>query len=893
MRISFFVRFLMFSLCGLVVAANATASSYEAALPAGIHGPDLCAYAPCQDVMPQATTFSARKGRPSYVEAYAADDDHDANGHDKDRHDDNDHDAADEKPGKLVGYVFLSTDIVDIPAYSGKPVVTLVGMDVTGTITGVKILKHSEPILLVGIPEAELTKFVAQFVGKHAWDKIEIGKARTDGGYIGIDAISGATVTVIAENQVVMRSAYNVARQVGIVKTETRQQAIFSSLNERRSWEQLVDDGSVGSLVVTAADVGDTETREPLIRMHFGYLNAPSVGRSILGDSAWAQLMSRLGPDDHAIFIVADGRASFKGSGFVRGGIYDRLQIAQDIDTYTFRDRDYFNLYGIEAEGAPTYTESAIYVIRGGGSFSAAYPWSLVFLANKMDKRTGEKVFVNFDSEYWLPDKYLQGGRPEVVRPEATWIRVWKSRAVEIVIFTLFLIAVGVVYSFRETLTRRASRKNKWPVAAFKYTAWAVSIGYIGFYLMAQPSITQVLTWFHSLLFQWTWELFLSDPFIFIFWIFIVVTVFLWGRGLFCGWLCPFGSLTESMYKIAGLVGLKRYQFHMPMKWHNRLKWTKYVIFFVLLTASMFSMVLAEKMAEVEPFKTMFLVGLLERTWPYTLFASVLLGLSLFMERPFCRYLCPLGASLAIPSTFRWFGLKRKQECNTCTACAAGCGSLAIDANGRIDQRECLLCLDCMILYTDAHACPPLVQERKQREKKGLPLTRIAADGYYIPMVEDTSVEAPVSRRAKNGVDPRMPTDPVEPPYATQSSLPLFLMAELRDHLWPWSRAGYRDQPGRQIVGVVALLLTALITGLTLVGWLEPFALIFTWAGWTFLEVMVRMGSRPYVKEGPWWQRNYRRATWMDMFSYVGFKNLLVGTTMFIVLKWSGLLVLM
>ena len=91
--------------------------------------------------------------------------------------------------------------------------------------------------------------------------------------------------------------------------------------------------------------------------------------------------------------------------------------------------------------------------------------------------------------------------------------------------------------------------------------------------------------------------------------------------------------------------------------------------------------------------------------------------------------------SLAMPSTFRWFGLRRKQECSTCKACAVGCGSLAIDADGRIDHRECLHCLDCMILYTDSHACPPLAKERKQRERQGQPLTRIGRDGYFIPII--------------------------------------------------------------------------------------------------------------------------------------------------------------
>jgi NosR/NirI family nitrous oxide reductase transcriptional regulator len=106
----------------------------------------------------------------------------------------------------------------------------------------------------------------------------------------------------------------------------------------------------------------------------------------------------------------------------------------------------------------------------------------------------------------------------------------------------------------------------------------------------------------------------------------------------------------------------------------------------------------------------------------------------MLIERPFCKYLCPLGAGLAIPSTFRLFGLKRKTECQTCKACAVGCGSLAIDPQGKIDQRECMLCLDCMILYYDSYACPPLSRERKYRDKHDLPLTPISPRGYFIPI---------------------------------------------------------------------------------------------------------------------------------------------------------------
>jgi NosR/NirI family transcriptional regulator, nitrous oxide reductase regulator len=686
--------------------------SYEAPLPAQLStDSDLCAYVPCNDVFPNADHFSSRKGRPAYVESY-----HDEHGQQK-----------------LLGYVFLSTDIVDIPAYSGKPVVTLIGMDVAGKIVGVKVLRHSEPILLVGIPESELTKFIKQYVGKHAWDKVEIGKARAEGGYIGIDAISGATVTVISENQVVMRCAYEVAKQVGIIKAVPRPQAIFTPVSQQFTWDELLAEGSIQHLAVSPADVGMVDTGQPYIDLYFGYLNAPNVGRNILGERNYSSLMAELKPNEHAIFIVANGSASFKGSGFVRGGIYDRIQVSQDMDTFTFRDTDYRNLYNIAAAGAPEFHESGVFIIRSS-SFSAAYPWSLVFLGNKRDKQTGAKSFANFDREYWLEGRYLEGGRPIVIKLDPTWLKIWKSRAWQVTAFIVILIFTSVIYASRDWLVRQSNRKDKRWVSIPKYAIWIASICFIGFGMMAQPSITQVLTWFHSMLFQWKWELFLSDPFIFIFWIFIVVTVFVWGRGLFCGWMCPFGSLTEMLYKIAGKVGLKRFQFMPNGALHERLKWLKYGIFWGLLLVSFFSMGLAEKLAEVEPFKTTFLVGLFNRSWPYTLFTASLLGLSLFTERPFCKYLCPLGAALAMPTTFRWFGLKRKQECTTCSACAAGCGSLAIDSKGVIDHRECMLCLDCMVLYYDDHACPPLSKERKLRIKAGLPLTRINASGYYIPI---------------------------------------------------------------------------------------------------------------------------------------------------------------
>ncbi len=863
-------------LAALLVTPSASATSYEAALPVELHtDPDLCAWVPCKDVLPGAATFSPRMGRPSYVEGYAPHNDDDDDDDDDDEQyrdqDDREHHEDDNARGELVGYVFLSTDIVDIPAYSGKPVVTLIGMDTHGSITGIRILKHSEPILLLGIPEGELTRFTEQYIGRFVGDRIEIGHARE--GVIGLDAISGATVTVISENQVILRSGYEIAKQAGIIKARDRPQARFSAAEGTMDWTTLVAEGSVQRLMVTPEQVGMPADAEPYMDLHFGYLNAPVVGRSILGADGYQRLMADLKQNEHAIFIIGNGTGSFKGSGFVRGGIYDRIQVAQEMDTFTFRDTDYRNLYDVYAPGAPEHRESGVFIVRSA-AFSAAYPWSLIFLANREDAETGAKSFVNFDREYWLPGKYLDGGRPDYSKPDPAWLKVWKDKSWELGGFALMLTLTAFLLVNRDKLVRASSRRDKTAIEGPKFLVWTLSVVVVGGYAMAQPSITQVLTWFHSIIYEWRWELFLSDPYIFIFWWFIIVTVFLWGRGLFCGWLCPYGAMTEILHNVVSKTGLRRFQFYLPMRWHNRAKWIKYFIFAGLLGMSFYSMPMAEKFAEVEPFKTTFLVGVWNRSWPFVTYWVVLFVASIFMERPFCKYLCPLGAALAVPSTFRFFGLKRKSECQTCTACARGCTQLAIDERGRIDQRECLLCLDCMVLYYDSHSCPPLAKERKTREKAGLPLTPITPRGYFEPLA------------AGAGAGTATVAETIRPPLPVAR----WFRDEFLFHLLPWSGDFRRQIFAIQAVAAFLVVIVTTAWMLMATGRIGPVIMIAWWAGWSVYEVLTRMRFKPVIKQGPWWGSDYRPAKLADMISYVATKNLLIGAGLFLVLHAAGVL---
>src|SRR5690606_10538890 len=123
----------------------------------------------------------------------------------------------------------------------------------------------------------------------------------------------------------------------------------------------------------------------------------------------------------------------------------------------------------------------------------------------------------------------------------------------------------------------------------------------------------------------------------------------------------------------------------------------------------------------VEPFKTAITLHF-DREWWFVGYAVLLLVVNLFTRKVYCRYICPLGAALAVPARLRLFDwLKRRQECGTpCQLCAKECEVQAIHPDGRINANECHHCLDCQITYYNQRKCPPLVMKAKKRRQREL-----------------------------------------------------------------------------------------------------------------------------------------------------------------------------
>ena len=139
------------------------------------------------------------------------------------------------KNKSIIGYVFYTDDVVKIPAYSGKPIRTLVGFDLEGKVVGLKIVHHEEPILVVGISEADLQTFIDQYTGKHVNDKIKIGGSDRNG-YKSIDAISGATITVMVLNATINQSMRKVAQARGILSQDGKILEQTKAFDEEPIW---------------------------------------------------------------------------------------------------------------------------------------------------------------------------------------------------------------------------------------------------------------------------------------------------------------------------------------------------------------------------------------------------------------------------------------------------------------------------------------------------------------------------------------------------------------------------------------------------------------------------------------------------------------------------------
>lgn len=192
---------------------------------------------------------------------------------------------------------------------------------------------------------------------------------------------------------------------------------------------------------------------------------------------------------------------------------------------------------------------------------------------------------------------------------------------------------------------------------------------------------------------------------------------FLMGLGLLvgrfiCGWLCVFGLIQELLYKIPTK------KFVIPERWDKPLRKLKYL--FLAVFVILLPIILRDEMGLSSPFfcKWFCPVGTLEAGLPLTLLneslrsaahflyvwklailALVLLA-SIFIHRPFCKYMCPLGAFYGLFQRISLLRLRVDESaCTRCGACSAVC-HMQVKPFMDPNSSECIRCGKCVA------ACP-------------------------------------------------------------------------------------------------------------------------------------------------------------------------------------------
>lgn len=704
--------------------------------------PDFLATTPVDAVFPGADRVGPAEGKPMVARAYSGD--------------------------RQLGLVYLTSDVVNTRGYSSKPIDVLVGLADNGRIVGAKLVEHHEPIVLIGIPQAKVDHFIQGYVGLNF-----VETPPRHGAPPPVDIVSGATVTLMVIGDTITRSAIAVARAHGIDKSGASRQAapaaaarvLDEGQAEVQSWQALLDSGAVKNLRLSPEDVnqaflqsgrkdaaehGEGGQDDTFIDLYVALVSAPSIGRSLLGDTGWQRLKERLKPGQQAVLVAGNGAYSFKGSGYVRGGIFDRIEVVQDESSFRFRDRNHQRLADVNAQGAPALREVALFVVPEDATLDPVKPWRLQLMVQRV-LSVSDKAFVTFDLPYDLPRAYTRAVEPapSAAQPAAPapaadaadaapalWKQIWQGKAGQIAILTAALTVLVGIFFFQDQLAARPLLHDRLRLAFL-----AFALFWIGWYGQAQLSIVNVLTFFSALRTDFRWEYFLMDPLVFILWCATAISMVFWNRGAFCGWLCPFGALQELTNRIAKRLGVRQLKIGHGV--NQRLSTLKYVIFLLLFGFSLYDLAVAEQLAEVEPFKTAIILHFM-RYWPFVAFAVALLVAGLFVERFFCRYLCPLGAALAIPARLRIFNwLKRYRDCgNPCQRCNLECPVQAIDPSGEINPNECIQCLHCQMLYHHQQKCPHLIQKRAKRERRAAPAAEPVVQEVVMHRAPNMSAQA-------------------------------------------------------------------------------------------------------------------------------------------------------
>ncbi len=171
---------------------------------------------------------------------------------------------------------------------------------------------------------------------------------------------------------------------------------------------------------------------------------------------------------------------------------------------------------------------------------------------------------------------------------------------------------------------------------------------------------------------------------------------------VFCGWVCPLGSIQEAIGKLGKRLLKKRYNHMLPERVDKVLRYARYLLMALVIVNTAISGKLMFQ--TIDPYYALFNFWTNEVAIGAYIVLGATLLLSLVVERPWCKYACPYGALLGLTNLIRLLPIRRNPTtCISCGACDKACPmNIRVSASKAVRDHQCISCLKC----TSESACP-------------------------------------------------------------------------------------------------------------------------------------------------------------------------------------------
>jgi len=623
------------------------------------------------EVFPDADSFSEKSGEPPVYRAFKSD-------------------SGSAVP-ELVGYLFETPDLPPEEIGYSAPIDVLVGMDLKGRLTGIKVLFYRESYKSIRGDFLATERFPNQFEDKTIGEGFRVGRD--------IDGVSRATITSWAVSRGIRNAARRVAQTYltdsDYVTTSNTGAAVVEYL-QSQSWEDLIASGLVKQLDIPLPDA-------TVLKLTFAFLGHDALGEMLVGIDDYSRAdreASNRVSDGNMVLVGVDGDAStpfrqerlavqqgelilpVERRRFVYVGSADRGKIAGKVrfagamvlDARIDIAQPFTILYDT-GEQMASFEDLA----------QTSYQVPPIPLALAQGTPVAPELIgiAAADDEFFYDDEfyYEEEGAFASMINNADWVEV----AALLVLFALVMTAF-----------LRKSTKLRW--GALTYTL--LYLGFVNGTFLSVSHITNGLKLGPSM--------FLNDLPLLLIIVFTLVTTLFWGR-VFCSSLCPFGALQDFISRFMP----RHFQKQLPQAIHDKAIYIKYAILIFLIVMA-FAYSELSLFQYFEPFGTIFYQSQSILLW--SILAFFIVG-SVFISRFYCRYACPLGAALGITALISPWRIQRVEQCEVCKVCEQHCPTGAI-RDEKIDFKECVRCDVCESkLISQAGVCSHDLDDIKARHK--------------------------------------------------------------------------------------------------------------------------------------------------------------------------------